>query len=84
MEHVNVNESRRTGGQFTEAVLKRNLLLFLGGAVAAWANETNVNKCLGVQERRNNRSGVFSGLHSTATIGSSPPASLCPQNDWKE
>ena len=52
--------------------------------MAGWANEANANTCLGAHERQNNRSGVFSGLDSTATIGSSPATSLCSQNEWKE
>ena len=65
IEHVNVNESRRTSSEFTAAVLKTQPAPVCLRSVPALAKETNVNKCLYAHERPNHRAGVFSVLHST-------------------
>ena len=84
IEHTNINESGRTSDQFTVAVLKTQPAPFSwrsGGRLGKW---NKWNKWLYANGRPNNRSGVYSILCSTPSIGSSLPPSSCSHNDWKE
>jgi hypothetical protein len=81
IERTNVHESGCTSDQFTAAVLNTQPASYSwrsGGCLDKW------NKWLCAIGRPYNRSGVFSVLCSTPSIGSSLPPSSCCHNDCKQ